>query len=117
MSRGQNSPGLSRLAGVLTGIARENTGDVMLDFGVIQNDRSLLTNSYPISIPKSDYLVCRHLKANSESTSSASVGDHGSHRHSVSTARALSVGDRVLVAWVGNDAVVIDVILTAASVL
>lgn len=32
-----------------------------LEFGVIQGDYSLLTNKYPIPIPQTDYLVCRHL--------------------------------------------------------
>lgn len=33
----------------------------ILDFGVIQDDYSLLTNEYPIPVPQTDYMVCRHL--------------------------------------------------------
>ena len=122
MSKGSNSPGISRLAGVLKDIARnEQDTSLLLDFGVVQSDGSLLTNSYPIPIPRSDYLVCRHLKSRTveATTSSRSVGYHGSHSHTVriSTREALAKGDRVLVAWVQNDAVVVDVILSADSVI
>ncbi len=122
MSKGDNSPGVSRLAGAIRELADiGKDGSLLLDFGTIQGDGSLLTNTYQIPIPKSDYIVCRHLKSRSvtPTTTSTSVGDHGSHSHkvTVSTREPLERGDRVLVAWVQNDAVVIDVILPADSVL
>lgn len=121
MSKGDNSPGMSKLAGVLKGIAKgEQETNLILDFGVIQPDKSLLTNTYPIPIPQSDYLVCGQLKKTTDSftTSYASISEHGDHRHtgSVTTHDALSAGDRVLVAWVLNDAVVIDKIYSASQV-
>lgn len=121
MSKGDNSPGVSKLAGVLSDMMqRAQDGSLIIDFGVIQADKTLLTNSYPIAIPKSDYLICRHLKSRvaKATTSSRSVGDHGSHSHTVEldTQQPLKVGDRVLVVWVQNDAVVVDVILSADNV-
>lgn len=121
MSKGDNSPGVSKLAGVLNDMMqRAQDGSLIIDFGVIQADKTLLTNSYPIAIPKSDYLICRHLKSRTvkATTSSRSVGDHGSHSHTVEldTQQPLKVGDRVLVVWVQNDAVVVDVILSADNV-
>lgn len=117
MSKGDNSPGVSKLAGVFqTMVNKGNDGSLVLDFGVIQADKSLLTNTYPIPIPRSDYLVCRNLDAHTATTSSREVGDHGSHSHTVSTRQRLAVGDRVLVAWVQDDPVVVDVILEAADV-
>ena len=60
MSKGDNSPGVSRLASVLRGIAdKQIPKELLLDFGVIQGDKSLLTNTYPLPIPRSDYLVER----------------------------------------------------------
>lgn len=121
MSKGDNSPGVSKLAGVLNDMMqRAQDGSLIIDFGVIQADKTLLTNGYPIAIPKSDYLICRHLKSRTvkATTSSRSVGDHGSHSHTVEldTQQPLKVGDRVLVVWVQNDAVVVDVILSADNV-
>lgn len=121
MSKGDNSPGVSKFAGVLKELAKgTQETSLILDFGVIQSDKSLLTNTYPISIPQSDYLVCGQLKKATDSftTSYASISEHGDHRHtgSATTHDALSVGDRVLVAWVLNDAVVIDKIYAANQV-
>ena len=89
----------------------------VLDLGVIQGDGSLLTDGFSLPIPPEDYLVCRaltHPDAESVLTSAA-----GGHTHSVSIVRAgeakLRAGDRVLVAWVGDDAVVIDVIAGAET--
>lgn len=93
---GANSPGISRLAGVIRDIAaRQIPSDMLIDFGEIQADGSLMTNTFPLPIPKSDYIVCRRL----------------------SQEPRLAVGDRVVVAWVDNDAVVIDVILNADQAL
>ena len=91
MSKGDNSPGASKFAGAIRKIMDRNTNNALvLDFGVIQSDGSLLTDEYPISIPKSDYLVCRHLKARSATaqTTSATVGDHGDHRDVAFISRA-----------------------------
>lgn len=91
MSKGGNSSGVSKLAGILKVLvdgAQESSP--LIDFGVVQRDKSLLTNSFPIAIPQSEYLVCGHI---------INV--------------PLKDGDHVLVAWVQNDAVVIDVIIEA----
>lgn len=118
MSKGDNSPGISRLAGVMQSMVEKGQdGNPILEFGTIQSDGSLLTDSFPLPIAKADYQVCRHLKARSVSTSGASVGEYGSHSHSVETRQALRKGDRVLVAWVQDDPVVIDIILSAGEVL
>ena len=112
MAHGDNSPGMSRLAGVLRWMAKGTGGGQALDFGTIQANGGLLTDHYPIIIPKGDYLVCRHLVGRIAATSEVN-----SHSHSVQTQRTLTAGSRVLVAWVDNDAVVVDVIVNADSAL
>lgn len=169
MSKGDNSPGMSKLAGVIVGMARnEQDTSLVLDFGEIQGDGSLLTNTYPIPIPASDYLVCRGCALpNSEVIrSNSTTAKNNSHRHKFEDAlilegitdaqsspeshshkvevpmldivteytastqqshghgvdiarpsqRRLKAGDRVLVAWVYNDAVVIDIIKSASEI-
>ena len=92
MSKGGNSPGLSRLAAVMRDLARGQVPtDPTLDFGQIQSNGSLLTNSLTIEIPKEDYLICNNAN--------------------------VAAGDFVLLGWVGNDAVVIDKISIASDVL
>ena len=116
MSKGDNSPGMSRLAGVLKGIAKDAQDKALvLDFGVIQSDKSLLTNTYPSPMPMSDYVVCRSLKRRTDSFTTNTASGHN-HSGSVTTHEALAAGDRVLVAWVQDDAVVVDVILDASVV-
>lgn len=159
MAKGDNSPGVSALAGTFQQLARqEYEAPPMFDFGVIQDDYSLLTNTYPVSIPPSDYLVCRCAALPNEEVinSYETIAVNKSHMHDITdaigsildslgspcspqqspvktkgsaskqdphyhetdiarpTQRHLNPGDRVLVAWVGNDAVVIDIIYTAS---
>ena len=67
MSKGDNSPGASKFAGAIRKIMDRNTNNALvLDFGVIQSDGSLLTDEYPISdvykrqiessVPYADYM-------------------------------------------------------------
>lgn len=83
-----SNPGTNKLARVLSGrMKKENESPVLLEFGVIQNNNSLTTDSFPVSIPAGDYFVLKNVSKG-----------------------AIKSGDRVLVAWVGDDAVVIDVV-------
>lgn len=141
MNPSSGNPGINKLGRVLQQRMKEvNASPLVLDFGVIQGDYSLLTNTYPIPIPKKDYLVCRQLtlgETGSKLTVTATDGSHDvysdpypepiyshigigvNHAHNVlipEKMRWLKPGDRVLVAWVQNDAVVIDIILPATKI-
>lgn len=146
MNPSSGNPGINKLGKVLQQRMREtNASPLMLDFGVIQQDYSLLTNTYPIPIPKTDYLVCRNVTHNPNiplTQTKIGQGQHphgpsgghsqyegsgehshpnteGAHAHDVvlpDTMQWLKPGDRVLVAWVQNDAVVIDVVLPATKI-
>ena len=153
MANGDNSPGLSRLAGVFSEMAkRGRNGSPVFDFGTIQSDGSLITNRFPLPIPKTDYLVLRcaglpnsesatvsghsHNLSGANLTVNVKAGGDPSHTHNaegsisgstgsntatVNIARPsqahIKAGDRVLVAWVDNDAVVLDKIFEASQVL
>ena len=56
------SPGISKMARVISQraakVAEKAERDLVLDFGQIQGDMSLLTNTFPIPIPREDYHVC-----------------------------------------------------------
>ena len=82
----------------------------VLDFGSILNDFSLQTNTFPVPIPKGDYFVCR-MAALPDQVDWGVTNVADSHSHQVALPESLSAlqpGDRVLVAWVEEDAVVID---------
>lgn len=97
-------PGTSKLALVLSHrMKRENESPLVLDFGEIQANGSLITNTFPVPIPKGDYSVCRHVGSLSFSISGED------HTHTVKPP-SIKPGDRVLVAWVQSEAAVIDII-------
>ncbi len=111
--------GTNKLATVLAHrMKAENDSPLIIDFGEIQTNGSLMTNTFPIPIPKGEYSVCRHVGSLNFTVSGGGHAGHeeqtqtnhtGSHSHDVKPP-AIMPGDRVLVAWVQNEAVVVDVI-------
>lgn len=90
-----------------------------IELGTINANLSLTTDGLRVPIPKGDYTVNLMLSGGSYITStethSHSGSDHshggGAHSHSLPSAlRGLAPGDRVLVAWCGNEPVVIAII-------
>jgi len=160
-------------------ISNENA-QFSLDIGTITENMGLVTHTFPLEIPQSDYLVLRQLTLGAAGSKLASTdiagshshgeagththdmeqleikknGEHahkldskdteesGEHEHSVEGGtinengnhshpaagehshevllpekmRSIQPGDRVLVAWVSNDAIVLDIILPAKEV-
>ena len=127
-----NNPGVNRLANALQermNRNREANSALVLDFGVIQGDYSLKTNTFGPPIPQSDYHVLRQLTlgpTGATLTETKTPGQHGghsggdgSHSHEIKVPekmRSIKPGDRVLVAWVQSEAVVLDIILPGTAV-
>lgn len=113
----EGNPGTNKLANVLASrMKKESASPLALDFGEIQADGSLVTNTFPVPVPKGDYSLCRHIAGLTLSTTGGTHGGHesgnGSHSHSIPVP-AVKAGDRVLVAWVQNEAVVIDIVTSS----
>lgn len=107
--------GINHLAKVIDGRVKNNmnaSSDLVLDFGDIQGDYSLLTHTFPKPIPKSDYLVCRQLTLGNTGAVLAGLSIDGQALIPPKM-RWLMPGDKVLVAWIQNDAVIIDIVLPA----
>lgn len=112
-------PGTARLAAVLSQrMQKTNEAPLLIDFGEIQGNGSLMTNTFPVPIPKGDYSVCRHVGGLRFVTEGGGHEGHegqtktyhtGAHSHTIEPP-VIKPGDRVLVVWVQNEAVVIDVI-------
>ncbi len=82
-----NGDGLNKLANVLDARMRERSDkDLVIDYGTIKKNGYLITDSFQVYIRSDGYHVL------------ASVG-------------TLSENDRVLVAWVGSNAIVVGKIL------
>lgn len=109
--------GANSLAGLLSErMERAGRQPLVLDFGEIGSNYELVTNTFPVPIPKNGYSVCRNALGVHASLSGGDHGGHtdgdGSHGHSVDIP-GIVPGSRVLVAWVQQEAVVIDVIYSA----
>lgn len=79
--------GAASLGGVIAErIAKQTEKPSVFDFGIIQSDGSLKTNNFNVAIPASQYLVLH----------AALSGDYRIRR-----------GQRVVVCWIGNDAVIL----------
>lgn len=104
--------GTAKLAEVLSRrIKKENDSPLILDFGEIQANGSLLTNTFPVPIPKGDYSVCRQLTLGGKDDKFTLTDGEGPHDYEMpEKMKSIEAGDRVLVAWVQNEAVVIDII-------
>lgn len=73
----QGNPGASKLGKVLAQrMSKQSESPLVLDYGSIEADYSLKTNTFPLPIPKSDYTVCRHVGGLSLGTNG---GEHGGH--------------------------------------
>lgn len=138
-----DNQGMNRLARVMQDRMKQAaTQPNVIDIGQINGDLSLTTNLFPLPIPVNDYLICRSISHNPTEELTATNGTDGNHPHGPSgehsqyqgngthghpdtegahihtiplpdKMRWVRPGDRVLVAWVGNDAVVIDIIFPA----
>ncbi len=104
--------GINRLANVLSHrMKKESMSPLVLDFGEIQGNGSLVTNTFPAAVPKGDYSVCRQVTFGNTGEQFATT--MGSPPYGVALPekmRGLLAGDRVLVAWVQNEAVVVDLV-------
>ena len=79
-----------------------------IELGIVNSNMSITTDSLNVKIPKGDYMV------NLALTGGESTGSAEGHKHSLPSAfRGLRAGDRVLVAWCGNEPVVIAIVVSS----
>lgn len=76
--------------------AHANTG-ITIELGTIGNNMSLKVASLGNAIPKGDYMISLHLQQSEET----------------GKLRGLKAKDRVLVAWVGTEPVVVDIVVSS----
>lgn len=113
-----NYSGVNSLARILTERMRSMTDKpLVLDYATVNDDMSITTDTYPVAIKPEYYSVCRQLtlgNTDDEFAETKPAADYLTHTHKVKlprNMRKLKPKDRVLVAWVGDDLCVIDIIL------
>ena len=93
-------------------IVKKNLG-ITVELGTINQNMALSISSLGNAIPKGDYMISRHLLNESMELDTSTKEDH---KHTVTLPnklRGLQKGDRVLVAWVGTEPVVIDIVVSS----
>ena len=123
----QFQPGANELTNTITGMIKGIADKPpVLQFGIINSDYSLSINGYKCPIPKNEYSVCRSLLYSPSVPLTETYTDGGhdhyevvpyeTHKHQVrlpKKMRWLKPGDKVLVAIIGNEFVVIDIVFNA----
>lgn len=88
-----------------------------IELGVVNANLSITTDSLQAAIPQGDYMVNLMLTGGLGITGGAHEGHEagdGTHSHTLPNAfRGLRAGDRILVAWCGNEPVVIAVVTSS----
>ena len=89
-----------------------------MELGTINGNLSLTPDSLPVQIPKGDYMVNLMLTGGSYKTDSDTHSHDGggkyTHSHELPGCfRSLKGGDRVLVAWCGNEPVVVAIVVSS----
>lgn len=136
---------VQRLGEALAGRMKKSAAAAIpttLELGIINGNMSLTVDSIGNPIPQADYMVALHLThenyySYNEMNSSANAPHHhaggthgghdggsgyhthddGLHDHRVpSVFRRLEPGDRVLVAWVGYEPVIIDIVVAGTTI-
>lgn len=101
-----------------TAKARTSRLQNMVELGTIQGDLSLSVSSLRTPIPKGDYMLALTLTGDfltEDQSPSCSEGGTCTHNHRLpeNEFRSIRAGDRVLVAWCGNEAVVISIVVAS----
>ena len=102
-----------------------------LELGVVNDNMSITPDNFRIPIPKGDYMVNLRLLGKPETKEIAHThsggfhdghtggdGSHvhtdGKHKHDLQPEyRGIQPGDRILIAWCGNEAVVIAIVVSS----
>ncbi len=109
----QKNKGLQSLACVLDNrMTEKSIPETVLDFGEITKSYELVTNDFPVPIANDDYQVCRQLTLG-KSGDVLCKASGGNEVYIPEKMRGLKPGDRVLVAWVRAEPVVIDIVVRA----
>lgn len=112
----KGNAGMAKLAIALDSRIREHRPqELVIDFAEILSGYQLKANTFPELIPPSDYMVCRQLTLGNtgEVLAGVSTTDGAGQAYVPEKMRKLKPGDSVVIAWVQNTAVVLDIIVRA----
>lgn len=113
MSNGNNIEELGKIINQqMKEVLNRNKG-ITVELGTINANNSLSVASLSNAIPKGDYMISLHLTQSSQTLNTSSVEEHEHSINLPSKLRGLKSGDRVIVAWVGTEPIVIDIVVSS----
>ena len=102
---------MKRLSATLSNRMRQTSSAAIttaVELGTVNSNLSITPDSLRTPIPKGDYMVNLMLAGNKQTDTS------DGHSHGLTSAlRGIQSGDRVLIAWCGNEPVVIAVVVSS----
>ena len=108
---------MQRLGETLTNRMKKTSAAAVpttIELGRIGNNQTLITDSLRTAIPKGEYMVNLTLTGESKTGSETDNESIASHSHQLpDSIRTLKVGDRVLVAWCGNEPIIIAIVVSS----
>lgn len=110
----ERNDGIAKMVSIFDKRMKEHSDKpLVIDLATIQADGSLIPDSFPETIPKSDYRICRQLSLGNtgDYLTDVTTPEGGGQAYIPEKMRKLQAGDRVLIAWAQKTAVVIDIIL------
>lgn len=96
-------------------VIMRNSG-VTVELGTIGRNMSLSVTSLKNAIPTGDYMVSLHLAQASLQLSTSIEESPDRHNHTINLPaklRGIQAGDRVVVAWVGTEPIVVDIVVSS----
>lgn len=89
-----------------------------VELGTIDSNLALVPDSIRLPIPKGDYMLTLTLTGDfltEDETPTCSEGGTCTHHHRLpeNEFRTIQPGDRVLIAWCGNEAVVVSIVVSS----
>lgn len=101
----QGNQGAEQLVTAIRKITKDpGAGTRAVDFGTINPDYSLVTDTFPVPIPRGEWSLLKYMSAG------PSAGGSTAEVEEIKERLKLQPGDRVMVSWVGNEAVVTGVL-------
>lgn len=115
----EGNEGAALLASVIDSRIKEQIpSDLKIDFGDILAGYQLKTNTFKPIIPPHEYMVCRQLTLGEtgERLTNVTTPEGAGQAYVPEKMRGLLPGDRVLVVWVQDTAVVVDLLVRADKI-
>ena len=109
------SKNMQRFAAVMAGRMNQTSRAAVsttIELGIVNENLSITPDSLRVAIPKGDYMV--NLMLTGEKNTGVGGSGENSHRHELPVEyRVLQPGDRILIAWCGNEPVVIAIVTSS----